>query len=349
MSFGTMILAVAHELPSDRRTVRSKIGSFGTRNEVCEKVPNTQRRAAQRLSGEWPGRADFKIRKNRGSRQVLSVVAATWRSKRSRSATRIARYRNSESAGRRWPRWSDDSRLLGSGPSARWSSAGRVGQLRQQVCPLFGQLAIERGELLVDSIVRFGQHLAAVAGGRSRERAVHRLGYGRSEIRPQPAPRRVERAAERNPRGQRADVAERFLQLGVDVEPRECVADAGRDLNLLLHQMDVAGEAVAFQRDADVQRGGGRGERQPQLVGAAQPQLGQHDPAAIDQQLVAGHRAGAVDRGLQFERQRAAGDEPQPHRLVVAGRLVGDVSERAEQFERLAADPRRCLAIAACE
>ena len=30
MSFGTTMLAAAHDLPSDRRTGGSKIGSFGT-------------------------------------------------------------------------------------------------------------------------------------------------------------------------------------------------------------------------------------------------------------------------------------------------------------------------------
>ena len=46
-------------------------------NRVCEKVPKTQTCAAQRLNGDWPGRADFNTRKNRGSRQVLSDSAPT--------------------------------------------------------------------------------------------------------------------------------------------------------------------------------------------------------------------------------------------------------------------------------
>ena len=83
MSFGTMLLVAGHELPSDRRTVGSKIGSFGTTNRVCEKVPKTQTRAAQRLSGDRPRRAISNTRKNRGGRQVLSVLAAAWRSKHS--------------------------------------------------------------------------------------------------------------------------------------------------------------------------------------------------------------------------------------------------------------------------
>ena len=79
MSFGTMMLAAAHDLPSDRQTARSNIESFGTRNEVFGKVPNAQSRAAQRLSGDEPGRADFKTRKNRGRSQVLSVLTVAWR------------------------------------------------------------------------------------------------------------------------------------------------------------------------------------------------------------------------------------------------------------------------------
>ena len=91
-----------------------------------------------------------------------------------------------------------------------------------------------------------------------------------------------------------------FCEFFVDVEAGQLVAHAGRDLDLLLHELDVAGEFVAFERDADVERRGGRGEREPQLVGAAEAELREHDAAAIDEQLVAGDRAGAVDRGLQL-------------------------------------------------
>ena len=78
MSFGTTMIDAVHDLPANRRTDGSKIGSFGTANRVCEKVPKTQTCAAQRLSGNRPGRADSKTRKNRGGAQDLGVMAATW-------------------------------------------------------------------------------------------------------------------------------------------------------------------------------------------------------------------------------------------------------------------------------
>ena len=144
------------------------------------------------------------------------------------------------------------------------------------------------------------------------------------------------------------DVAQRLFEFFVDVEAGQFVADGGRDLDLLLDELDVAGEFVAFERDADVERRGGRSERKPQLVGAAEAELRQHDAAAIDEQLVAGDGAGAIDRGLHLQRQRAARVEPQSHRLVVAGRSVGDVGERAEELDRLAGEAAWCLRVAAC-